>query len=255
MTVTFIVISLLLTATLSVATYLAVRSYLLGNREQLATRQAFLNARVAKSQVLSGESAPAEIVASLDSGAGGQILLNVAGRWFSSSVALDPAQLPGDLRVETSSGNAAHERFSIAGVPHLAIGVPLAAASATYVEVVPLRELERTLGTIATALVVASAAVIAVGAIAGWLAARRLFRPFAHMSAVAVAISRGRFDQRLDDKGDRDLASFADSFNGMVDGSSTGSSGDGFASEVSHELRTPLQRSRHRPRGRAPEER
>ena len=240
-TVTFIVISLLLTGMLSVATYLVVRSYLLGNREQLATRQAFLNARVAKSQLLSGETAPAEIVSSLGSGAGGQILLNVAGRWFSSAVAIDPAQLPSDLQAETASGNAARERFSIAGVPHLAIAVPLAAAGATYVEVVPLRELERTLGTIAAALAVVSAAVIALGAIAGWLAARRLFRPFAHMSAVAVAISRGRYDQRLDDDGDRDLTSFANSFNGMVDGLQHRIERETrFASEVSHELRTPL---------------
>jgi signal transduction histidine kinase len=82
---------------------------------------------------------------------------------------------------------------------------------------------------------------IVAGAIAGWFASRRLLRPLDRMSHVAVDISGGRFDRRLDDEGDADLAPLVESFNEMVDGLQERIEREArFASEVSHELRTPL---------------
>jgi signal transduction histidine kinase len=240
-TATFALITLLLTLGLSLATYLAVRSYLVDSRERLGTRQAFLNARVAKSLLLGGESSPADIVGSLGSDSGSQVMLNVDDQWFASSVAIDPDQLPGDLLIAAAEGSAARQTLSVVGVPHLGLAVPMPAASAVYVEVVPLRELDRTLSTVATALLVGSGITVVAGSIAGWVASRRLLRPLDRMSNVAVAIAHGGFDQRLDDEGDADLEPLVSSFNEMVDALQGRIERETrFASEVSHELRTPL---------------
>ncbi len=238
---TFALITLLVTVALSIATYGLTRSYLLRNREQLATRQAFLDGRVANSGLIDGSTGPKEIATSLGGDPGTQVLIHLGGQWFSSSVAVDPSSLPTELTGAVTSGSAARQRFSVGGVPHLAIGTPLSAAGAEYFEVVPLRELQRTLQTLAASLAIASVVTTLAGASAGWWSSRRLLAPFRRISDVAVHVASGSLDLRLDDDGDSDLTPLTASFNNMVDALQRRIDVEArFASDVSHELRTPL---------------
>ncbi|HEY7042476.1 MAG TPA: HAMP domain-containing sensor histidine kinase [Nocardioidaceae bacterium] len=238
---TFALITLLVTVALSAATYTLTRAYLLRNREDLATRQAFLDGNVASGTLIDRASEPKDLVTSLGGDPGTQVLIHLDGEWYSSSVAIDPASLPSSLTAAVASGNAARQRFSVAGVPHLAIGTPLAAAGAEYFEVVPLRELQRTLRTLLTYLVLASAVTTAVGAAAGWWSSQRLLAPFRRISDVAVDVAKGSLDKRLDDDGDSDLSPLTTSFNEMVNALQDRIAVEAqFAGDVSHELRTPL---------------
>jgi two-component system, OmpR family, sensor histidine kinase MtrB len=223
------------------ATYLLARTYLVDQREKLATRQAFLNARLAKSLLRSDDPAPDQVVASVAGEAGTQVLVNFGGRWYTSAVSLDPAELPPSLIEATQEGSVAAQRFSRRGVTTLAIGIPIPSASASYYEVTPLRELQRTLTILATSLVVASAVTTIAGAGVGLYVSRRLLRPLQRMSTVAVDIAEGNLAGRLDAEGDADLEPLVHSFNHMVDALQDRINREArFASDVSHELRTPL---------------
>ncbi len=238
---TFAFLVLAVAVTLAVSTYVLTRSYLLGNRQQLATRQAFLDGRVASGALVDGALDPKAIATSLGGETGTQVLIHLGDQWYSSSVAIDPDTLPEDLTAAVASGSAARQRVSVAGAPHLAIGTPLASANAEFYEVVPLRELERTLGTLATTLVVATAVTTLAGAVAGWWSSRRLLAPFRRISDVAVHVAEGALDERLDDDGDTDLTPITASFNDMVDALQRRIDVEArFASDVSHEIRTPL---------------
>jgi signal transduction histidine kinase len=238
---TFAGLVLAVTCALAISTYALTRSYLLGNREQLATRQAFLDGRVAASSLIDGALDPKEIATSLGGETGTQVLIHLGDKWYSSSVAIDPDSLPDDLTAAVASGSAARQRVSVGGTPHLAIGTPLAGTGAEYFEVVPLRELQRTLGTLTTSLVVATIVTTMAGAAAGWLSSRRLLAPFRRISDVAVQVADGALDERLDDDGDSDLTPITASFNDMVDALQKRIDVEArFASDVSHEIRTPL---------------
>jgi hypothetical protein len=96
--VTFALISLLLTALLAATTFFLARTYMLDQREGTATRQAFLNARLVKNAL--SESEEADIQKTLEQLQGELntvTLIHVDDRWYSSNVAVGPEAIPSDL--------------------------------------------------------------------------------------------------------------------------------------------------------------
>lgn len=138
-------------------------------------------------------------------------------------------------------GSAASQRIRIDGTPVLAVGLPIAGNTASYIEVSPLRELDRTLRflswTLAASVVVGAAAGAAVGV---WAAPRAL-APLTQLTAVAAAAAAGDLGARLPVTRDPDLLPIATAFNATAERLQTRVQRDArFASDVSHELRSPL---------------
>jgi two-component system sensor histidine kinase MtrB len=240
--VTFALVSLLLTALFAATTFFLARNYMLDQRERSATRQAFLNARLVKNAL--SESAEADIQKTLEQLQGELntvTLIHVDDRWYSSNVGVGPDAIPFDLTAVVDQGEAGRRRIGVTGTPHIVIGTPIVATAADYYEFVPLESLERTLRILAGSLVVAAAFTSIAGAGVGWYASRRLLRPLERVSAAAVDLAGGRLDTRLDDEGDADLESLVKSFNEMAISLQERIEREvRFASDVSHELRTPL---------------
>jgi two-component system, OmpR family, sensor histidine kinase MtrB len=232
---------LLLTVVLSLLTYELTRSYLTGQRERSATRQAFANARLATSVLDADDSDPRRLLDSLPAEAGSRVLINVAGTWFSSDVGLSEGSLPPDFVALVAQGDAARQRFRLNGVTQLVIGTPLGTTNSSYFEVFPLRELNQTLSALATSLALASLVTTALGAGAGWYVSRRVLVPLQRVSSASERIASGALGTRLRAAGDPDLEPIVDSFNAMADALQVRIEREArFASDVSHELRTPL---------------
>jgi two-component system sensor histidine kinase MtrB len=240
--VSFALVSLLLTALLAATTFFLARTYMLDQRERTATRQAFLNARLVKNTL--SESAEVDIQKTLDQLQGelnSVTLIHVDDRWYSSNAAVGPASIPADLNEVVDGGGAGRRRIAVAGTAHIVIGTPIVASNADYFEFVPLESLERTLRILAGSLAVASAFTAIAGAGVGWYASRRLLRPLERVSVAAVDLAGGHLDTRLDDEGDGDLEPLVRSFNDMAVSLQQRIEREArFASDVSHELRTPL---------------
>ncbi len=85
------------------------------------------------------------------------------------------------------------------------------------------------------------ALTVLVGVGIGLWASGGLLRPLTEISDAATSIAQGRFDTRLEEVRDPDLAALVDSFNEMAAAMENRITRDArFASDVSHELRSPL---------------
>ena len=237
----FASIALVLSVALAALSYQVTRQNLIRQRETAAERQAYLNARLVRS-VLRAETADLPgLLRSLQLASDGTAVLRVKGAWFGTAVGIGRDEIPASLRDAVQQGEAGRQRTDVGGEPFVAVGVPLPAVDALYFELVPLRELERTLQTLAGVLTAAGLATTLAGAIAGWYASGRVLRPLGRMAAAASQIGGGRLEQRLDAGGDADLEPLVRSFNEMVRALRQRIDREArFASDVSHELRAPL---------------
>lgn len=218
------------------------RAYLTGQRDRLAERQAFLNARLL-GEVLPGTGSDdlPEVLASLTRASDSQVLLVLDGRSLGSSVGMSGDDVPADVAATVAAGDAARRRVEVDGRPVVLVGVPLLDGQAAYYELFPLTELARTLRTMALSLAVSAGATTVIGAALGAALARRVLRPLQVTSEVARRVSSGELGLRLPDTNDREVKPLYDSFNGMVDALSARIEREQrFAADVSHELRTPL---------------
>ena len=239
-TVAFGCVALALSATLATMAYELTRSYLIKQRQSTAIRQAYVNARLARSVLRTPDPDVPTILASLQTSSGSVVVLNYQDRWFASKVGIGPNAVPSDLRKKVLEGNVGRQRFILDGEPQVAVGVPLPAVDAFYFEFSPMSELERSLALLARALAVGAAITALVGAAVGRWASSRVLLPLRGIASAASRISHGALDTRLDAK-DPDLAPLITSFNEMVDALQDRIDREArFASDVSHELRTPL---------------
>jgi signal transduction histidine kinase len=241
LTVTFALVTLGATLLVSATTFLLSKRYLVEQRERAAIRQTFLNARLVRDLLQSGDQEPQAVLDSSAGEAGTLALLRVDGQWYASGVAADPALLPASLIEVLNEGDAGHQRVTRAGRPRLVVGIPLAERNSQYLEIIPLDALERTFRTLLISLLIGSVGTTIAGTIVGVYASRRLLRPLQRMSVVAAGITAGDLHARLDAQGDRDLETLVNSFNEMVSALQERIEREQrFASDVSHELRTPL---------------
>jgi signal transduction histidine kinase len=238
--------ALLLSVSMGGLSYFTTRHFLLDERESAAQHQAFINANLVRSSLLSGNSQYAQLLASLDagSGSGSNSVLYHQGTASQGSLSLSFSSLPHGLRAEVLAGTPATQtyRAGTQSQPVIVVGVPVPSVHAAYFEVFSLSDLDHTLRVLGITLIVVGAFTTLLGTALGRFASARSLRPLAVVSRAAVAIARGRLDTRLDpDPADPDLEDLTASFNAMVDQLQVRIEREAqFNSDVSHELRSPL---------------
>ncbi len=235
--VSFAILSLAVAAAVSGATYLIASWYLSGERSDSALTRASLDARAVNSALAAG-SKPGEALSVIPVVDGSQPMLRVGGTWFTSTVAVPPDSLPPELLLQAES-EGAQQRIEVAGDPYLVIGLPT--QRALFVEVFPLRTLDRTLVIGGWGLVTVTLLAGALGALLGWYSVRRLLVPVDQLGEGARSLAEGDLDVRLPAYNDPDLDPIASAFNDMADSVQTRIAREQrFAANVSHELRSPM---------------
>jgi signal transduction histidine kinase len=237
----FGLVALVLSALLSVLAYALVRSSLLEERQTVAERQAYTNARLLRSRIDPLPPDMSQLLGGLQIGPTGTSLLRIGDRWYSSTVQVTSSELPGPLADAADDGRAALQRFELDGVPVLGVGVPIASADAVYFELSSLAEVDSTLSSLARALLIAGLVATALGAALGAALGSVILQPLRRFAEVARSIAGGDSTSRLDAGGDADLEPLAQAFNEMLDELDERIERERrFASDVSHEIRGPV---------------
>jgi two-component system, OmpR family, sensor histidine kinase MtrB len=248
----FGLMALVLSMTLSVAAYVLVRSSLITERQTVAERQAFTNARLLRARVDPLPPNMSQLLAGLQVGGTGDSLLRIGDQWFSSSVQITPSELPDSLAEVVGAGDVAMQKFEHFGSPALAVGVPIRAVDAEYFEISSLQEVDATLSRLGRSLLVAAAVATALGGVLGAALSSAILQPLRRFALVAERITSGGSTTavgdggegstiRLEASGDADLEPLASSFNEMLDELDERIERERrFASDVSHEIRGPL---------------
>ena len=239
--VAFGLLALLVSATVALVSYELTRSTLVEQREGVAARQTYLNARSVRTALLGDPDAGADALQRAQTSSQGVSLLRTGGEWFSTSVATGRDDIPAALLDAVDDGAVARQRTTTPDGLAVAVGVPLAGTDAAYVELVPLDEVEATLSRVARGLALAVVVATAAGLAAGRWLSGRILRPVRRTAAAANGIREGALGRRLAAEGDADLEPLIESFNAMVESLELRIQREArFASDVTHELRSPL---------------
>jgi signal transduction histidine kinase len=237
-TLAFAIGALLLSVLLSITTLALTRENLLNQREDSAIVAVYQNAGIVQRRA--GEDDLA-LLGSLLTPLGARPVLYNGSEFVSLNPEFGGDALPAELREEVVGGQPSRQRFELDGEMQLAVGIPIPSAEVAYFEIVPLGDLEDTLGALGISLLGASLVTTLAGAGLGWWASRRALRPLTGVSTAAMALASGRLDTRLESSEDPDLRPIAASFNDMAGALQERIERDArFASDVSHELRSPL---------------
>lgn len=242
--VSFGLIALLTSLFAGVATYSFSRSSLIDQRYEATRAQALGNAQLMQTLLQTRRNMAGDLITTLRTDSRGYAIVRVDPQNFfyaSDPLSFTQSDLPASLLEAVSSGRAASQRFDHRGELYQGYGIPLPSVGADYYEVFPLRETQRTLSFILSALlaglIVATATAIALG----WFTSRRLLRPVRRVADTAADIAGGRLDARLETENDPDLNRLAVTFNEMADAVQERIEREvRFASDVSHELRSPI---------------
>ncbi|MFI7673634.1 ATP-binding protein [Actinophytocola sp. NPDC049390] len=237
----FSLVSLVVAGTLAVATWHLSTGYMLGQRERSAIAQATGNSRLVEAQLRRNPDGLSELMTGLGAEVESAVLLVDGGDWFSGGNRVDPRRLPDGFLDTVRNGQAAHQRTVLGEVPVLAVGLPLPELAATYFEVSPMRELDRTFKFLSWLLIAGTLASALAGALLGRWAATHALRPLRRVTAAAAEAARGDLGVRLPATGDPDLVPLAEAFNDTAERLQQRVARDTrFAGDVSHELRSPL---------------
>lgn len=240
-TLTFGLGALLLSTFMAGLTYFTARQYFLRQREVAVLRQAYVNASLVRSALRSPNPQIPQLLDSLDTLPGSRSVLERRGQWFATSISVGRNAISPAMQAMVTGGRPATQRFVLATVPELVVGVPVPSVSAAYFEVFSLEELARTLRILALALAGAALVTTVAGAITGRWASGRSLKPLGDVSRAAVLIAAGSLDTRMPATADSDLAPLTASFNRMADALQERIEREArFTSDVSHELRSPL---------------
>lgn len=242
-TAVFALGALALSASLAFATYQLTRESLLDERERAAVRAAYLDAAFIRTGLGGEDPDISAALQNLDTGEVRRPLVRRDGQFFARTADDGlTSSIPAALQRLVDEGTPAVQLVPLRESSAIVVGVPLPAVEASYYEVSPLTELERTFAVLATVLGLVALVTTVAGASTGWLISRRVLRPLAQVADAAGTIASGDFTARVARDKDPDLDKLAVSFNRMVDEVSARSEADRrFAADVSHELRSPLQ--------------
>ena len=235
------IIALLLSAALATFAYQVTREQLVQERQETAISQGYLNARMVRNTLRAGDLPPSEALSAVSGSARSVVLARVGGEWFSGSVGIGPNALPASLTEVVEEGGAGRQLVTVDQRPFVGIGVAIPAYNTRYYELIPMDDIERTLGGLARGLALSALFATLCGAGIGWLASGRILKPLRQFTSAAERIADGGFDTRIDAAGDRDLRLLGRSFNRMADAVQQRIDRESrFTSQVSHELRSPV---------------
>ena len=244
-TLFFALIALFAGSLLIGVTYGFARSTLLAREDSSARDQAIVNASQVREEYT---AAPGQIGSFFDTD------LRTDDDGFASLLAAETAtQIAGsDTRVRiddypaglvdiVQNGGNGRQYATINGEDYVVVGLYIGAHDAAYFEAFPLRDTERTLRSILTALALGGLGGLVLASLFGFSTSRRLLRPLSRVADAAEDIASGGLDTRLVEESDPDLDRLAGSFNDMADAVQTRIEREArFASDVSHELRSPI---------------
>ncbi len=235
--------ALILSIMMGGLSYFTTRHFLLAGRETAAQHQAFANAVVIRTSLETGTTGYVGLLANIDAGTDVHSVLFQRSKSYASSLSVNAASIPHELRTVVLAGRAATQTYRTPeGTAEIVIGIPVPSVHADYFEVFDLSDLDHTLRILGLTLVVAGIITTILGTGLGRFASTRSLRPLADVSRAAGAIAGGELDTRLDaEAADPDLEGLTNSFNAMVDQLQERIEREArFNSDVSHELRSPL---------------
>ena len=237
-TIAFGVLSLVIAAVVSSATYFFASVYLLNQREDAALTRALLDSR-AVAAALSAGASPNQALEQVPAVGTSQALVRVADTWYTPGVSVPPDALPAGLLDTATRDGGAQQRAQIGGEPYFFVAVQL--PDAMYVEVFSLADLDNTL-TIGGWLLIGQTLLAGVlGGLIGRYTVGQILRPLGRLSDGAERIASGDLGTRIEETGDRDLDPIASSFNDMAGAVQSRIQRERrFSANVSHELRSPL---------------
>ena len=184
----------------------------------------------------------------------------VQSRGSLSSPGIEPNSIPAELRARVAATGRSwwaytrirYDNPDDPSVPGLAVGsqLQLAPGEGAYglYYLFPLAEQEQTLRLVQRALATAGALLVVLLAAVAYLVTRQVVTPVRLARRIAERLAAGRLEERMQVRGEDDIARLGTSFNQMAAGlqrqihqlEELSRTQRRFASDVSHELRTPL---------------
>jgi two-component system, OmpR family, sensor histidine kinase MtrB len=237
--------SIAVSVIVAVVTWNLTTGYMMQQREASVARQATVNARLVDAAILrASDGGLGDLLTGLASSPEAAIFVRQGGSWITSGTASDgisPADMPAGLIAAADGGDIARQRLRVRGIPVIAVALQLPRADVAYVEVFPLRELDRTFRFVSLILLGGVLATALLGVSIGLWASRRALRPLTELTAAAARIAHGDLSTRLPLRDDKDLGPIAAAFNETASDLQARVERDArFASDVSHELRSPV---------------
>jgi two-component system, OmpR family, sensor histidine kinase MtrB len=191
-----------------------------------------------------------------DYGVAVTVLQNLTAPWRAAQLNLDTSSLPASVK-QTAQNQFRHPRMIFASMPYpgangprtsgLLYAAPFGNAYELYY-FFPLTQLQNELLLIQRTLALVGLALVFLLAGIAWLVTRWVVMPVARAAQGAQLLSTGRLDERLEVRGNDEVAALASSFNDMAASlqqkmrelEELSHVQRQFVSDVSHELRTPL---------------
>jgi signal transduction histidine kinase len=238
----FTLVSLAVAGVLALATWHLATGYMLDQRQRSALQQATGNARLVEAVMERRRDGLEELITGLGAEVESAVLLVDDGTLIVGGNRVDPTRLPDSFLTAVREGHAVRQRTMLDSVPVLAVGLPLRDQSASYVEVSPMRELDRTFRFLSWTLLAGTVIAGVAGALLGRWAATHSLRPLRELTRAAEDAARGDLSVRLPaTTRDPDLIPLAAAFNDTAERLQRRVTRDArFAGDVSHELRSPL---------------
>jgi two-component system sensor histidine kinase MtrB len=233
---------------LSVVTYASTRSYLLGQRSEVAQRQAFNNAQLMRNIVETDTANIADLITQIRTEQGGYAVIQLDERSGRSALfyAQEPlrftqSNLPPELVELTLQDKTGRQRFEFENRPYEAVGVAVPSIGLHYFEAFPVTDVENTLRTIQITLLIGVVLITLAAGVLGFSMSQNVLRPLTRVALAANKIATGGLDTRLVHEDDSDLERLVISFNEMANAVQQRIEREQrFASDVSHELRSPV---------------
>ncbi|HWD54107.1 MAG TPA: hypothetical protein VG346_03250, partial [Acidimicrobiales bacterium] len=187
--------ALMLSVLLGGISYFTVRHFLLAGRESAAQQQAFGNAQTVRNTLETGDQQYQFFLGQIDGGTDAHSVLYHRSKVYVSSLSVNAASIPAQMRREVLAGTPATQTYrNAAGTAEIAVGIPIPSVQADYFEVFDLSDLDHTLRVLGLTLFGAGAVTTLLGFALGRFASRRLLRPLADVSEAAGAIAGGELD-------------------------------------------------------------